>query len=206
MKTFRSRSGRVFWEAALLTTGLVVLLALVSQSLLAIHERDSRAGLREAALLAADTGLRYALARLGADPAWQAPGPLEVPPGEFGFSVREDRGTVQGSRVSSRGTPTRFRIRFHADGDPRAAVQDARGVLSRKRRGQDRTPKCGSCAPGFAWSRLPRAPRRITLAWLIGKGSPRSPGATLGDRSGGHWKTWTWGSERGSPGRRVASP
>ncbi len=131
MKTFRSRSGRVFWEAALLTTGLVVLLALVSQSLLAIHERDSRAGLREAALLAADTGLRYALARLGADPAWQAPGPLEVPPGEFGFSVREDRGTVQGSRVSSRGTPTRFRIRFHADGDPRAAVQDARGVLSR---------------------------------------------------------------------------
>jgi len=121
----------VLCEAALLTTALVVLLAVLAQSLLAIHGRDSRAGLRAVALLAADTGLRYALDRFGADPAWQAPGPLEVPPGESGFSIREDRGTVQGILVSHQGRPARFRIRFPADGDARAVDQESLGLLSR---------------------------------------------------------------------------
>ena len=72
---------------------------------------------REAALLAADSGLQYAMTRLQANPNWRGDGPDASPVDLAGtashFSVLEKNGNVYGFLSTLYGHKTQFRIKFN---------------------------------------------------------------------------------------------
>ncbi len=103
----------------LLTTVLVVMLVTVVVG-------TGTAGLsltgdfyeRETALLAADSGIQYAMARLQADPTWRGDKPATAPPDRPGFSVVERDGNVCGFLSTANGQKSQFRIKFNLEDGP----------------------------------------------------------------------------------------
>ncbi len=68
---------------------------------------------RESALLAAESGLQYAITRLQSNPQWRGDDPGTVPAGTPDFSVVERNGNVFGFLRTSSGNRSLFRIKFN---------------------------------------------------------------------------------------------
>ncbi len=73
---------------------------------------------REAALLAADSGLQYAMARLQANPTWRGDDPSTAPADSPNFSVVERNGNVFGFLSTPHGHRSQFRIKFNYEDGP----------------------------------------------------------------------------------------
>ena len=73
---------------------------------------------REAALLAAESGLQYAMTRLQANPNWRGDDPATVPPRTPDFSVLECDGNVFGFLQTASGNRSLFRIKFNYEDGP----------------------------------------------------------------------------------------
>lgn len=104
-----SRRGIVLLTA-LLVTGAVVVSA---GSGCLVRARALSEG--EAALLAADSGLQYAMARLQEDPDWRGDGADQA---TSRFRILEDRGNVLGFLTTPSGEASQFRIKFNCQDGP----------------------------------------------------------------------------------------
>jgi hypothetical protein len=106
----------------LITTMLIMLLVvmLVTAVTISSHNSLSLSGnfqANQAALLAAESGIQYAMLRLRQKPSWRGNDPDGVPSGQ-GFYVQEDNGCVVGFLETPYGWLSQFRLRFnYYDGD-----------------------------------------------------------------------------------------
>lgn len=73
---------------------------------------------REAALLAADSGVQYAMTRLQASANWRGSSPGTVPEPRADFSVIEKDGNVVGYLTTVLGHKSQFRIKFNYEDGP----------------------------------------------------------------------------------------
>jgi hypothetical protein len=113
-----SSSRRAFYFPSLLM--LSVLLAMLTTAAISLVTSDQRASSKltgnDAALKAADAGLRYAQARLGEDPSWRGDGNTLVV-NTPDLAVRENYGNVIGAIRATGGEWAQFRIRFNYQDD-----------------------------------------------------------------------------------------
>lgn len=167
---------------ALLTALLVVGMAMAACRPGLLLPEDPRSGLRRAALLAAEAGLRHALARLASDPGWKALGPAE-PTREPGVSVREERGRVQGLLLSSQGGTARFEIRFAPPAEQPQADPIPLELLSRNDllgKGPGPSGRATACLVIVARAgEDPKPEHRVLRAWIRLVGSPQADSASL---------------------------
>lgn len=159
---------------------------------------------REAALLAAESGLQYAMTRLQANPNWRGDDPGTVPSGTPDFSVIERNGNVFGFLQTASGNRSLFRIKFNyedgnggADGlndtsevenrqaSPLVSINNLQGVSSVPARRAN--PNGIGLSSEEAPYRVPRATACILVEGLAGWGvrdtSPDRPGTFSANRA-----------------------